>query len=532
MSKINELDISKINKLACQMKIEFPTYDELSEKTKSVLDKFKSDSIEMYVWQDYETGVIQFDNYNYISFEEDNFGYGILFDIRSENISSERLEYLEEQYDEETVQKILTMFNDRMTTVNTFILIDKYQYMGKGLTKGDRPALPKSFLNYRHWKEMQESGSDLTKGGEQLRGGWEYVSSEFVPITVKYYVNGVLNTNESLVPVPYFGSDGSINVFAPRYIDIMPSDVNGLPDIIHRDAIRSLSKNYCIIPYAASFIAMLRAYNSDAEKDIYISNYNYDSYYQETETYFIKLPKDKYVIDSNGMIRDPENTENPADLSEFNINSNLMDNGYYDGDVYAVLDIEKLGIETVTGKMIINTGFEKSAGNSIFNNLNNGKDDNSGEVITKGENTKAIQYLNQLYINPIYCDEDIDLSNEIECNDIEEWYSQGRFPYLCIGDNGFGSNPNYIDWSGFGARINGVNYDPSSNYTTILGFKDDGYPNSLYTLKRGDDSFPTDLVCGYIDESTEQLVEIDQDVTAYIFDMSKLMSQAAQAGEK
>lgn len=95
--------MANINKLPCQMKIEFPTYDELSEKTKSFLDKLRSDSVEIYVWKDYETGAIQFDYYYYTSFEEGR--YAIYFDIRTDNISSEFLEFLEENYDEETVQK-------------------------------------------------------------------------------------------------------------------------------------------------------------------------------------------------------------------------------------------------------------------------------------------------------------------------------------------------------------------------------------------------------------------------------------------
>ena len=498
--------MANINKLPCQMKIEFPTYDELSEKTKSFLDKLRSNSVEIYVWQDYETDAIQFDYYSYTSFEEGR--YDIYFDIRTDNINSEFLEFLEENYDEETVQKILTSYNNKMTTVNTFIEIGEYLYVEKSSTKGDRPAFPKNPLNYNHWKEMQESGGDLTKGGEQLRGDWTLVSTDFIPVTVKYYVNGALNTNENLAPVPYYNTKYGIDT-NPRFIDFMPSDANALADIIHRDAFRSLSKNYCIIPYVDAFIAELRGYNSDAVKDIYISNYMNSYTYSETitETFFIKLPKDKYVIDSNGMIRDPSNTNNSADLSEFNINSNLMFEdrmgGYeYLGNVYAVLDIEKLGIESVTGKMIINASFQNEGGES-----------------------KA-RYLGQLFINPIYCNEDIDLSDEIGCNTFYEDFSNGMVSYSFIGGNGFSSRSS--EFSGFGAKINNVNYDlaASGNTKIILGFKDDGYPNSLYILKIEDVEMPTDLVCGYIDESTQQLVEIDQDVTAYVFDLSKLPQQA------
>lgn len=427
-----------------------------------------------------------------------------------------------------------------MTTVNTFIEIGEYQYMEKSSTKGDRPALPKNPLNYNHWKEMQESGGDLTKGGEQLRGDWTLVSTDFIPVTVKYYVNGALNTNENLAPVPYYNTKYGIDT-NPRFIDFMPSDANALADIIHRDAFRSLSKNYCIIPYVDAFIAELRGYNSDAVKDIYISNYMNAYTYSETitETFFIKLPKDKYVIDSNGMIRDPSNTNNPADLSEFNINSNLMFEdkmgGYeYLGNVYAVLDIEKLGIESVTGKMIINASFQNGGSYNILkilnNNNNNNTDDGnevdgSGEVLTKGGESKAM-YLGQLFINPIYCNEDIDLSDEIGCNTFYEDFSNGMVSYSFIGGNGFSSRSS--EFSGFGAKINNVNYDlvASGNTKIILGFKDDGYPNSLYILKIEDVEMPTDLVCGYIDESTQQLVEIDQDVTAYVFDLSKLPQQA------
>lgn len=461
-------------KLPCTMSIEFPTYEDMDEDYKHLIDELQKSYISLSLVVAEESDKLDY------TFQSDEVEYTKVIDESSNHIKLYRtqlflstMEMTQEQYDaivqqmgEEFANKWATVFGNKLTTIQTYVIVE--------------------------YGEMQ--GKTIIDHGYEL-----------IPVIFKFKVNGVVNTDETIVPVLPINDKGGI--FEKKYIDIMSSkDKSALPDKCHIETFRDLSKHHVIAVYNPQLISYLRSIDPTAIEDIYIFNYFYGN--DEMQFYYVKLPKELYSIDNTGMIRDSSDPTSDFDFdklkSEYNITIHdgcFNNSGDYMGEVYAVLDPQKLGIETATGEMII----KMSGGKGKTTKEGDNNDD-------KGSGTKA-KYFNRLFICPMYYNEDKDISDKTAASVFVDYYE--TIPYFMKGNNGFTS----IDentMTGFEAVINGVTYgDSSLSDKIIIGFKDDGFPNSQYCL---DDS-NLNLICGYVSNpysEEREFIPTPQVVTAYI----------------
>ena len=247
-----------------------------------------------------------------------------------------------------------------------------------------------------------------------------------------------------------------------------------------------MSQDYIFISYEASVIRELMKIDSNCVKDIYIENANDDL---DGEPIFIRLPKESYVINSNGFIRDSEDPNNEFSFSKLKQNygidviSDFFDENVYVGRVLARLDSESLGIETVSGEMKIG-------------------------IIGK---------FSSINIHPIVFGYDSSVStytvNNCRC-------------YLFNGSNGFMPyNSSYIERPikmGFAAMIgtNVYSLDTSESNKCLLGFKLDGHPKSSYI----EDFNSNQIKCGVWDDESHSVILFNQEVTAYVINNSVFQS--------
>jgi len=543
-------------KLPCTMSIEFPTYEELDADYKHLVDSVSKTS---FVLDSEEVGGEEIsemyykflsDSISYMKYLGDSSHikyYDGLINLYSFELPQEYYDHVVSEMGQEFAQKYSTCFGVKFTTINTYLLVH-WSEVNEGeksvATQGVNVNKTSGFKTFDLFKKDKENNDKdnnddglLRKGSnDNLRGKIFPVDEgyDLIPIKVKFKVNGVLNTDETIMPVLPIDDKGGLR---PKFIDVMPSkDASYLPDKCHLDTFRELSKHHCIVFYDAELIELLRSIDSTAIEEIYIANYediNVDGS-NEDNYYYVKLPKSLYVIDNQCMIHDADDPSLPFDFGRLYEEYDIEISPYYfdkkdetyTGEVYAVVNKEKLGIEEVTGEMIVKTSWEKGihlGKSGIEVDVDNGDaGDNSDAGNSGDENedgkkggTKAIQYLDQLYISPMWCNGQKDMSNMYFMPTDVYNNRMGIFPYVSIGNNGF-TNWGSSEMSGFEAVINGVTYGKSGRL--VLGFKLDGYPNSQYC--RNPDVSPDDLICGYWNPNEEAIIPTPiptpQVVTAYI----------------
>lgn len=490
----------------CKMQMEFPTYSELDKDLKDCIDSLKRSGIMGYYSLETDTTPQQilFRFHGETSIEVGFDGdvgtvYKTDFFVNSEDFSQNEdyRNYIISEYGEEFFEKIIANCNLKLTTKDVYVLVEKSDYElgsddgigsddGKGLTKGltINRQKSKNLISYFNYK----NDTDLKKGKEQTKDGEEdshpdfhvvNVSYIFIPVTLKFYVDGELNTDESLVP----NTEGS----AYFYVDLMQTNKpKDLPEKVHIESFRDISQDHIFISYEASVIRELMKIDSNCVKDIYIENANYDL---DDEPIFIRLPKNLYVINSNGFIRDSEDPNNEFSFSKLEQNygieviSDLFDENVYTGRVLARLDSESLGIETVSGEMKL----------GIF-----GKFDS-------------------INIHPIV----FGFDRFVSTNTIDNCPC-----YLFDGSNGFmpytSSYKERPDNMGFGAMIgtNVYSLDTSVSNKCLLGFKLDGHPKSSYI----EDFNSNQIKCGVWDYESHSVILFNQEVTAYVINNSVFQS--------
>lgn len=489
----------------CKMKLEFPTYSELDKDLKDCVDSLKRSGIVGYYRLETDTTPtqIQFGFEGSTSIEVGFDGdvgtvYETRFSVDSEDLSQDEdyRNYIISEYGEEVWEKLVECGNLKLTTKDVYVIVKKSDYEldiddGKGLTKGltINRQKSKNLISYFNYK----NNTDLKKGKEQTRDGEEEshsgfhvvnVSYIFIPVTLKFYVDGELNTDDSLVP----NTEGRATFFVDLMQTNKPKD---LPEKVHIESFRDISQDYIFISYEASVIRELMKIDSNCVKDIYIENANYyDLYgeYLDGEPIFIRLPKESYVINSNGFIRDSEDPNNEFSFSKLEQNygieviSDLFNENVYVGRVLARLDSEDLGIETVSGEMKIG-------------------------IIGK---------FSSINIHPINFGYDRSVSTETVNN---------CSCYLFNGSNGFMPYTSPYEERpikmGFAAMIgtNVYSLDASESNKCLLGFKLDGHPKSSYIF---DDNHQ--IKCGVWDDESESVILFNQEVTAYVINNSVFQS--------
>ena len=488
----------------CKMKLEFPTYNELDQNIKNCIDSLKEEylggylstyrGVEFILYLESELN-IGFDSSGQATY------YRTSLTLTNKDISQEedQRQYIIETYGEDVWEKYVTSGNSKLTTKDTYVIIERDDYEVtpiKSTSKGETHKHEtftdyiKSLINKnKSVSENKNIISEEKKGEEQTRDSNAYDydlvnrSFFFVPVTVKFYVDGVLNTDESLLPFNPF----SMNI---NNADIMPTNnIMDLPNKLHIETLNDLSEYYIIIPYESSIIKKLLNLNAECVKDVYIENIKkvviIDGYSREYS--FNRLPKDLYTIDSNGLIRDAENPSNGFDFSKLEenygivIDNDCFDENIYEGSVIAILDASKLDVETVSGKMSILIEFNRSV-----------------------ETTDLVNISSVFY------------NTEWSINMDEDPTSLNNYFYSLGGNNGFDYYYNHtIQRSNFEARINGVLYsllnDGSDRF--IVGLKKSGMPWSRYYALNGGN-------CGCYDYNKDIVEDIEQDVTAYIMNKS------------
>jgi hypothetical protein len=483
----------------CKMQMEFPTYSELDKDLKDCIDSLKRSGIIGYysLKTDTTPTKIQFGFDGSTSIEVGFDGdvgtvYGTRFFVISEDISQNedyRNSILSE-YGEEYWEKLVESGNLKLTTKDVYVIVEKYDYEsdiddGKGLTINRQKS--KNLISYFNYNDNNNTA--LKKGKEQTRDGEEElypgfhvvnVSYIFIPVTLKFYVDGELNTDDSLVP----NTEGNERIFVDLMQTNKPKD---LPEKVHIESFRDISQDYIFISYEASVIRELMKIDSNCVKDIYIENANYGSNFEEP--IFIRLPKESYVINSNGFIRDSEDPNNEFSFSKLEQNygieviSYFFDENVYVGRVLARLDSESLGIETVSGEM-------KLGISGKFSLIN---------------------------IHPIVFGYDSSVSTETVNN---------CSCYLFNGSNGFMPyTSSYIERPinmVFRAMIgtNVYSLDTSESNKCILGFKLDGHPKSSYI----EDFNSNQIKCGVWDDESHSVILFNQEVTAYVINNSVFQS--------
>jgi len=484
-------------KLPCTMSIEFPTYEEMDADYKHLIDELQKSYISLSVVVDEESNkmdyTFQSDEVEYTKVIDESSNhrkrYAIQLFLSTMKMPQGMYDAVVQEMGEEFANKWTTAFGNKLTTIQTYVIV----------------------------QHVEEQGKTIIDHGYEL-----------IPVTFKFKVNGVVNTDETIVPVLPIDDKGGLR---PKFIDVMSSkDASYLPDKCHLDTFRELSKHHCIVFYDAELIELLRSIDSTAIEEIYIANYediNVDGS-NEDNYYYVKLPKSLYVIDNQCMIHDADDPSLPFDFGRLYEEYDIEISPYYfdkkdetyTGEVYAVVNKEKLGIEEVTGEMIVKTSWEKGihlGKSGIEVDVDNSDAGNSGDENEDGKKggTKAIQYLDQLYISPMWCNGQKDMSNMYFMPTDVYHDRMGIYPYVSIGNNGF-TNWGYSEMSGFEAVINGVTYGKSGKL--VLGFKLDGYPNSQYCCETMDGSYTTNLICGYWNpnEEGQAIIPTPQVVTAYI----------------
>lgn len=490
----------------CKMKLEFPTYSELDKDLKDCVDSLKRSGIVGYYRLETDTTPqqIEFGFHGETSIEVGFDGdvgtvYKTDFTVNSEDLSQNEgyRNYIVSEYGEEVWEKLVECGNLKLTTKDVYVIVEKSDYEsdiddGKGLTKGLTINRQKSKNLISYFNYNDNNNTDLKKGKEQTRDGEEEshpgfhvvnVSYIFIPVTLKFYVDGELNTDDSLVP----NTEGNELIF----VDLMQTNKSkDLPEKVHIESFRDISQDHIFISYEASVIRELMKIDSNCVKDIYIENANYG--YNFEEPIFIRLPKESYVINSNGFIRDSEDPNNEFSFSKLEQNygieviSDLFNENVYVGRVLARLDSEGLGIETVSGEM-------KLGISGKFSSINI-------HPIVKGYDRSVSTYT-------------ID-----NCSCYLFNGSNGFMPYT----SSYAERPINMEFRAMiGTNVYSL-YTSESN-KCLLGFKLDGHPKSSY-VSYVDEDDNNQIKCGVWDDESESVILFNQEVTAYVINNSVFQS--------
>ena len=535
----------------CEMRVEIPSYGVLSSEDKQIINSLfdnnrvvaRSGVTDGTRWYNIGSGYQYYNNMDFMYWTQ----YWLC-----------DLDY----YDESKIEYYNVSYNQRFTTASVYL------YILKQRIEGFNPINPiKKSTNivensewYKAFKAKADALKDLIdhpekrfenknnniKGGLSKEGEKEgedepawvvdeetgIVSREivihedkqdldidrvekYIPIEIKFYVNGELNTDESIKPCMLVDDNGDfiVNNYDEHYHDIdcklnkKVSDDSEFPNWIYdTNTLRDLSKNHVVIAYDAPMVACLLSKDRSALEALYVMNYEEVIDEPPSEYWYRKIPKGSYKIGRlNGCDGRVLNASGDAliDFDEvFGAGEHSISS---DALLFAVFNPTKLGATVVSGAMKL--PFQNQILSSVSPKVGDSGGDKSGvKYPLPISDLNMTSVLMQPYCNLDY----------INYDNAHFLSTSSRYP-----DNGLTLDGSSLELPYFDYVINNVSAtdysEGDAHLNIVLCFKEDGYPNNHYTLGETDSN---NLVCGYWTEGkSEEFISTPQNVSAWIVDL-------------